>query len=267
VTNPTTDFSHLDIGACSHVGRREHNEDRYLIDRELGLVIVADGVGGHHSGEVASAITCEVIRREVASGADLRTAIERANTGVLEGVASGRGKAGMASTVVAARLAPSGYELAWVGDSRIYLWDGKLRLLSRDHSFVEEQITSGLITREEARNHPRRNVILRAVGTASGNLEAGTGRGQLAPGTCLLLCSDGITDPLDSPQLCALLSQRTGAEETCQRLVDAAYQAGGKDNITALLVVNTGRAGEQYDRGATAQAVWVFDPDTAQYEM
>jgi protein phosphatase len=138
--------------------------------------------------------------------------------------------------------------------------------LSRDHSYVEQELTNGRITREEARAHPRRNVILQAVGTRSGNLEIGSNGGQLAPGTCLLLCSDGVTDPLDSPQLCALLSQRTGAEETCQRLVDAAYQAGGKDNITALLVEHTGHADESHEGRAPDHVVWVYDPKTGRYE-
>lgn len=267
MTNPTADLHTLDIGASTHVGRRDHNEDSYLIDRELGLVIVADGVGGHQSGEVASAITCEVMQREIAAGCDLRTAIERANAGVLAAVQSGRGKAGMASTVVAARLTSSGYELAWVGDSRIYLWDGKLRLLSRDHSYVEQQVAAGLITREEARTHPRRNVILQAVGTATGSLEIGTNRGRLAPGSCLLLCSDGITDPLDSPQLCELLGSDGDAQQISQRLVDAAFQAGGTDNITALLVVHTGRAVDAREGRAPDQVVWVFNPDISQYEI
>lgn len=226
-------------------------------------MIVADGVGGQHSGAVASKITCEVIQREIAAGLDLRTAVLRANAGVLAGVASGRGKAGMASTVVAARFTSAGYELAWVGDSRIYLWDGRLRLLTRDHSYVEQQIADGLITREEARHHPRRNIILQAVGTASGNLEIGSNRGRLAPGACLLLCSDGITDPLDSPELCALLGRRTTAQATCERLVEAAFQAGGKDNITALLACYCGNAGEPHGNGSPEHVVWTYDPETA----
>jgi len=266
VTTPGDEPDLLDIAACTHVGRREHNEDRYLIDRELGLVIVADGVGGHQSGDVASAVTCEVMQREIAAGADLRTAVQRANTGVLDAVHSGRGKPGMASTVVAARLVANAYEIAWVGDSRAYLWDGKLRLLSRDHSVVEQELASGLITREEARTHPRRNVILQAVGTHGGDLDIGQNHGQLAPGSCLLLCSDGITDPLDSAQLCDVLLHRSRARETCQRLVDAAYQAGGKDNITALLVAHDDGAQAARAGRAPQMQVWVYDPRTARYE-
>lgn len=223
-------------------------------------------MGGAQCGEVASAITCEVLQREIAAGADLNAAVTAANDGVLAAVASGRGNSGMASTVVAARLAASDYELAWVGDSRVYLWDGKLHLLSRDHSFVEQELASGRITREEARTHPRRHVILQAIGTVSGQLDIGANRGRLAPGNCLLLCSDGITDALDSPRLCELLGHWTGAQDTCQRLVEAAFEAGGKDNITALLVANTRRAQDAREGRAPEHVVWVYDPKTARYE-
>ncbi len=250
----------FEFGGNTHVGRRDHNEDSFLIDRALGLAVVADGVGGHQCGELASAITCEVIQRETAAGADLCAAIQRANAGVLAAVRSGRGKAGMASTVVAARLAAGGYEIAWLGDSRAYLWDGKLHLLSRDHSFVEQQVMSGRITRDDARTHPRRNVILPAVGAGSGAREIGTNRGLLATGACLLLCSDGLTEPLDNARLCALLDAGGNAQTLSQRLVDAACQAGGSDNITALLIRATAQAGNA--GGAPDTVVWMYDPRT-----
>ena len=122
---------------ATHVGQRNHNEDAYLLDAEHGLAVVADGVGGHQAGEVASAITCEVIQRENAAGQSIEDGIRAANREVMAAVAQGRGKAGMASTVVVARFSDSDYELAWVGDSRAYLWDGQLRLLTRDHSYVQ----------------------------------------------------------------------------------------------------------------------------------
>lgn|GEM_PF-233353 len=265
--NPFVDAEHLDIGGHSDVGRREHNEDTYLIDRELGLIIVADGVGGHQCGEVASAITCEVMQREIAAGSGLIRAINRANTEVLDAVRTGRGKAGMGSTVVAVLMTENGYELAWVGDSRVYLWDGRLSLLTRDHSYVETQLASGQISLEEARTHPRRHVILQAVGSqASGNLDIGSNAGQLALNSCLLLCSDGITDPLDSAQLCQLLGHRTTAVELCQRMVNTALQCGGRDNATAVLIAYNGIAEDPRRVLAPDQVVWVYDPVTAQYE-
>jgi PPM family protein phosphatase len=265
--NPIVAVEHLEIGGHTDKGRRERNEDTYLIDRELGLSIVADGVGGHQSGEIASLLTCEVIKREIAAGSRLRAAIDRANTEVIDAVRTGRGKAGMGSTVVAVLMADNSYELAWVGDSRIYLWDGKLHLLTRDHSFVEAQRASGQISLQEARIHPRRHVILQAVGSqATGNLDIGTNSGELAPNTCLLLCSDGITDPLDDEQLCQLLSHRTTTDETCQRIVTMALRCGGSDNATAVLIAHDGIPEDPPRIMAPAQVVWVYDPVTAKYE-
>ncbi len=256
-----------DIGGHSDVGRREGNEDTYLIDRELGLIVVADGVGGHQSGDVASLLTCEVLQQEIAAGADLRAAINRANADVLDAVRTGRGEAGMGPTVVAVLMTENGYDVAWEGDSRICLWDGKLRLLTRDHSFVETQLASGQISREEARTHPRRHVILQAVGSqAMGNLDIGTNSGKLVLNSCLLLCSDGITDRLDSEQLCQLLSHRTIANETCQRIVAMALQCGGSDNATAVLIAHNGIPQDPPRIMPPAQVVWVYDPATATYE-
>ncbi len=279
--NPFVDARNLEFGGHTEKGARERNEDTYLIDRELGLAVLADGVGGHQCGEVASAITCAVLQREIAAGANLGTAIQRANTEVIAAVHSGEGKPGMAATVVAVHMTAHGYELAWVGDSRIYLWDGKLSLLTRDHSLVATELDSGRISLEEARTHPRRNVILQAVGSqATGHLDVGRNFGQLAPNSCLLLCSDGITDPLDSAQLCQLLSHRTGADETCERMVNRALQCGGTDNATAVLIAYNGTAYEPPRRMppewvapdrvapdwvAPDWVVWVYDPDTASY--
>jgi PPM family protein phosphatase len=228
----------------SDPGLRNHNEDAFRINRELGLVIVAVGVGGHEAGAVASALTCEVIEREIAAGSELVEAIHEANSEILRAVQDGRGKPHMGSTVVAVRLTATGFELAWVGDSRIYLWDGKLNLLTRDHSFVESQLASGMISAEEARTHPRKHVILQAVGMQEhGRLDIGTNSGRLAAGGCLLLCSDGVTDPLDDEHLSRLLSQRTTPQDMCRRLVNAALASGGRDNATAALIAHRG-AGE-----------------------
>jgi serine/threonine protein phosphatase PrpC len=265
--NQFVDLQDLEIGGHTDVGRRDHNEDTFLIDRELGLVVVADGVGGHQSGEIASELTCEVIQREITAGANLAQAIDSANREVIAAVETGKGKPGMGSTVVAFLITEHGYELAWVGDSRAYLWDGKLSLLTRDHSFVEAQLASGQISLEEARTHPRRNVILQAVGLqAEGTLDIGINSGQLAPDTCLLLCSDGLTDPLDNAQLSQLLNQRSSADETCHNMVEMALQGGGRDNTTAVLIVSNSSAEDSSLIAEPARVVWVYDPETADYE-
>lgn len=262
-----TSRGELETSGHTDVGKRKHNEDAFLIDRELGLYVVADGVGGHHSGEVASALTIEVIQREVAAGNDLDTAIQLANRAVIEGVETGAGKAGMATTVVACRLDGTRFEVAWIGDSRAYLWDGKLTLLTRDHSYVEAQLAAGRITQEEARVHPRRHVILQAIGLQmEGRLNVGHNSGELARGNCLLLCSDGVTDPLDNEQLSHLLGRDTPLEQTCDSLVQTALQCGGKDNATAVVLAYRRSAEQDVAPGRASEVVWVYDPDSGEYE-
>jgi serine/threonine protein phosphatase PrpC len=261
--NQFVEVDNLDIGSHTDIGRRARNEDSLLIDRDLGLVVVADGVGGHHGGEIASGLACEVLQREVAAGSSPSKAINQANTEILEAEMAGRGKSGMASTVVAVLLTQNGYEIAWLGDSRVYLWDGKLSLLTRDHSFVEEQLASGKISFEEARTHPRRNVIFQAVGLDKEvNLDIGTNSGELAPDSCLLLCSDGISDPLDYKQLAELLSCRTNADETCRRMVSAALHSGGQDNATVVLIAHNGKPDDSSRLAEPDNVVWVYDPTT-----
>jgi serine/threonine protein phosphatase PrpC len=260
-----TEASLFQFAGHTDVGRRKHNEDAFLIDPDLGLLVVADGVGGHHSGEVASALTIEVLRREISAGSDLASAIQMANNEVKAGVEIGKGKAGMATTVVALRLTGDQYELAWVGDSRAYLWDGQLKLLTRDHSFVEAQLAAGQITLEEARTHPRRHVILQAIGLQKeGSVEIGSNSGRLGAGNTLLLCSDGVTDPLDNEQLSHLIGRGTPAQDTSSSLVNTALQCGGKDNSTAVIVQY--KPESESEPGTAEQLVWAFDPDTKKYE-
>jgi serine/threonine protein phosphatase PrpC len=264
--NHYLDAENFEIGGHTDVGRRAQNEDTFLIDRELGLIVVADGVGGHQSGQVASRLTCEVLQREIAAGANLGQAIDQANREVIEAVQRGDGKPGMGSTVVALLLTQDGYDIAWVGDSRAYLWDGKLSLLTRDHSLVEAQLAAGRISLEEARTHRLRNVILQAVGLQEpGKLDIGTNAGKLAPDSCLLLCSDGVTDPLDNAQLCQLLSERTSAVDTCRRMIDKALQCGGRDNATAVLIYPHAFPQDPPAVLEPLRVAWVYDPETAEY--
>ncbi len=249
---------------ATHVGQRNHNEDAYLLDGSLSLAIVADGVGGHQAGEVASAITCEVIQREVAAGRSIEDGIRTANREVMAAVAQGRGKAGMASTVVVARFSEGDYELAWVGDSRAYLWDGQLKLLTRDHSYVQALLAKGQITLAQARNHPRKNVIVQAIGLQEDNkLEVGINCGRLAPGQVLVLCSDGLSDVLDSAVLSEILGSDRSLEARCDALVETAVQAGGRDNITVIVLPGVA-ASSQADL-LEPEVLWTFDPASGEY--
>jgi len=242
----TPETTHYDVAAHSEVGGRERNEDAFLIDHELGLFVVADGLGGHPCGDIASALTCEVIRREVAAGGGLQHSLRTANREVAAQGASRRGCAGMASTVVAIRISQQRYEVAWVGDSRAYLWHGELSALTEDHSQVQAQLAAGEITDAEARMHPGRHIVLQAIGLhANESLSVDSTRGALRPGQILLLCSDGLSDPLDEAQLALPLAETGSAREICEHLVKNALYQGGRDNCTALII----RCGEK--RGAS----------------
>ncbi len=145
----------------------------------------------------------------------------------------------MGTTVVAARVQGHRFEVAWVGDSRAYLWrDGKLAQLSQDHSYVQELIAQGSLTVEQARAHPHRNVVTQALGvTDPAHLNVATMTGELRPGMQLLLCSDGLTEEVDDRSLAQTLAQADcSAQECVDTLVAAALDGGGSDNITALLV-------------------------------
>lgn len=253
-----------DGSGATHVGQRHHNEDAYLLNPEQGLAVVADGVGGHQAGEVASAITCEVIQREVTAGHSIEEGIRAANREVMAAVAQGRGKAGMASTVVVARFSDNDYELAWVGDSRGYLWDGQLKLLTRDHSYVQALLARGQITLAQARNHPRRNVIVQAIGLQDDSkLQVGVNCGRLEPGQVLLLCSDGLSDVLDSGELSDILAADRPLRERCEALVETAVNAGGRDNITVVLL-----PGAESSGGSALlepEIIWSYDPASGEY--
>ena len=221
---------------ATHQGRRKHNEDSYYVDNQLGLYIVADGVGGQDAGEVASALVCSEISTQVKAGKSLGQAIDCANQAIARAVAEGLGKAGMASTVTALLIKDDLFEIAWLGDSRIFVWDGKLKLISRDHSLVESMLAAGEITLEEAAAHPKKNVILAALGGGDANINVGQNGGVLRAGTRFLLCSDGVSDVVPVEQVFQCLAAEQSEQDAAEQLVQAAVDAQGKDNITAVVV-------------------------------
>ena len=231
----------IEFGHLTHVGlRRELNEDTYYGDSELGLWLVADGMGGHEYGEVAAALAREAIVRGVRAGLPLAEAIRAADEEIIACSRTRGDSLPMGTTVVAARVnGGDRFEVAWVGDSRVYLWrDGKLAQLTQDHSYVQELIAQGAITADQARSHPHRNVVTQALGvTAPHQLNVETMTGELRPGMQLLLCSDGLTEEVDDAGIASVLAQGDcSAQECVDGLVAAALDGGGSDNVTVLLV-------------------------------
>ncbi|MBV2208902.1 MAG: protein phosphatase 2C domain-containing protein [Thermomonas sp.] len=230
----------IEFGHLTHVGlRRELNEDTYYGDSDLGLWLVADGMGGHEYGEVASALARETVVREISSGSSLSAAIRVADEEIIRHSRHRGDSLPMGTTIVAARITGNRFEIAWVGDSRIYLWhDDTLTQISHDHSYVQELIAQGAISAEQARSHPHRNVVTQALGvTTPDQLNIETRVGELRPGMQLLLCSDGLTEEVDDPHIAQVLSHHEcSAQECVDGLVAAALDGGGSDNITVVLV-------------------------------
>ncbi len=230
----------LEFGHLTHAGlRRSLNEDTYYGDGELSLWLVADGMGGHLNGEIASAIARETVVREVRAGNSLDGAIRLAGEEITR-ASHGRSETlPMGTTLVAARLRGAHYQVAWVGDSRAYLWRPQgLLQLSQDHSYVQELVANGSLTHEQARSHPQRNVVTQALGvTDPRQLRVEQCEGELQPGMQLLLCSDGLTEEVDDRGIARILAHtECSAQECVDGLVAAALDGGGSDNITVLLI-------------------------------
>ncbi len=231
----------LVYGAATDVGRvREGNEDGYLIDEAMGLVALADGMGGHLGGEVASATALEALRAGVTSGNPLRESIEEANRAVYAKSLTDPSLHGMGTTLTAGTLVSGGTLLiGHVGDSRAYLFrDGDLRRLTTDHSHVEELVRDGKITEDEAAVHPMRSVITRALGIDE-SVDVDVYPVELAPGDLVVLCSDGLTDMVHEDAIAAELRRESDATRAATRLVDTANRAGGVDNITVVVIAVT----------------------------
>ena len=233
----------ISIIGATHPGQREYNEDCYAADTAAGLAIVADGMGGYACGEVASDIVKQTLEQASAKGGDLAAAIAEAHDAVIDAASADKTKAGMGSTAVAAKFDGLNYQVAWVGDSRAYLWDGEseLKQITRDHSYVESLLSTGAISYEEAINHPNRNLITQAVGVAAeGGLQVGELQGRLAAGQQLILCSDGLVDEVLDHDIAKLLAESADPEEALNTLIRAAVVAGGHDNITVVIVTADG---------------------------
>ena len=226
------------FGHGTHVGlKRDHNEDTYGAEPALGLWLVADGMGGHEHGEVASALARDTVIEMVREGHNLAEAIEEADHRIINHSKSRGESLPMGTTVVAALVNASKFQVAWVGDSRIYRWNGDLEQLSNDHSYVQELVEQGAISAEQARTHPHRNVVTQALGvTEPDELRVETMEGALPQGEKLLLCSDGLTEEVSDEDIAAILSGDFDLQETVDHLIVRALDHGGSDNITVVLI-------------------------------
>ncbi|MFO7742779.1 MAG: Stp1/IreP family PP2C-type Ser/Thr phosphatase [Anaerolineae bacterium] len=252
-------LSRFEIGWATDVGRmRDHNEDSALViaaaqdgdDSQplFGLFVVADGMGGHRSGEVASSLAARVTAHHVARQCYLPSLMDRqrdadqpALTEVLVGAVRAANDAvsqqvpGGGTTLTCALVLGSQAYVAHVGDSRAYVLDqAGLEQITHDHSLVDRLVETGQLTRDEAAVHPQRNVLYRAVGQSSA-LEVDTYVRRIPPGEHLLLCSDGLWDMVSGVDIVALIEQAPSLQKACDDLVAAANEAGGRDNVTAIL--------------------------------
>jgi PPM family protein phosphatase len=228
----------LVTGSATDVGRvREGNEDGLLVDETMGLVAVADGMGGHQAGEVASATALEALRAAVRSGRPIRDAIVEANEAVYDKAEDNSELRGMGTTITAGTLASGGTLLiAHVGDSRAYLLrDSDLSQITDDHSLVEEMVRDGQLTPEQAAVHPQRSIITRALGIDA-EVEVALYPVELRPGDRLMLCSDGLTTMVSADDIAAILRRESDPQRAARQLIDAANEAGGEDNVTAVVV-------------------------------
>ncbi|KQX61892.1 PP2C family serine/threonine-protein phosphatase [Angustibacter sp. Root456] len=231
------------VGAASDVGhRRQRNEDGVLA--EGSVFVVADGMGGHAAGDVASRLVVDAFRelapRDDLRAADVLAALRTANAQMLQSSAKHPEQSGMGTTATGLVVVRAGGQPHWavfnVGDSRVYQYvDGELRQVSVDHSEVQELLDAGELTAEEARAYPRRNIVTRSLGhDPMPQVDLWVVPQQ--PGERFVICSDGLTDEVEDTVIADVMAADDPPQRTAERLVEAALSAGGRDNVTAIVV-------------------------------
>ena len=234
---------------------RKHNEDNFLIQPDQGLFVVADGLGGHAAGEVASLIVVDKIGDFIThtserdrtwpveyeaglsyDGNRLKAALMLADEGILNDIKANPERESMGSTVVACLAQGDRATLVHVGDSRAYLLNPEgIRQITQDHSWVAEQVANGILTPEEARHHPFRNVITQALGNG-GDLDVSVQEIQVKESDRILLCSDGLSGMVQDRAIWEIVQQAPNLEAAAEKLVSKAMENGGEDNITVILI-------------------------------
>ena len=230
-----------DIGKC-----REINQDYISVSEEpIGnlpnLFLVADGMGGHKAGDLASEYTVAKVQEAVSKSMQtiphqiLKGAFQYANQKLLEKAGESDSYTGMGTTLVAATVKNDAVYVVNVGDSRLYKIGDKIEQITEDHSLVEEMVRMGEISKEQARNHPDKNIITKAMGV-SDTVEPDYFDTDLQKGECLLMCSDGLTNMVSDRQIKEIVELRTDLESCAKELIRAANQNGGRDNIAVVLI-------------------------------
>ncbi len=238
-------FIPLEFSAATHPGlKRDNNEDCFLSDPKAGLWLVADGMGGHEAGEVASAIVRDTIEKLALQTGNfsLSEAIQSSHQTILSSAENGIGAFGMGSTVVVLFSRNKNYQIGWVGDSRAYLWTpsndgGTLTRLSTDHSYVQMLFVAGTITAEEVESHPDKNIITQCLGMQElTRVNVDITQGQWQKNQWILLCSDGLTDELSDKAIAQILADNHDSQTAVDELLNKALIKGGHDNITLQII-------------------------------
>lgn len=234
-------FALTDVGQ-----KRKINQDSVFASAEPvgnlpNLFIVADGMGGHNAGDFASRYAVNTVRESIATGSGqnpvmlIREAIELANQGILDEAAAHEEMRGMGTTIVVTTIVGNYAYTANVGDSRLYLYDGDLMQITKDHSLVEEMVRLGEISEDDARNHPDRHIITRALG-ATRTVDIDFFDFRVEPDSRILMCSDGLSNMVDDVQIRRILEKPQEVSETATELVNTANMNGGKDNIAVIII-------------------------------
>lgn len=231
----------------THTGRRQNNEDSLFAPAcaDGFFAVVADGMGGHNAGEVASRIVVDTIVKtlegtdpEMITDNNVRNILADANVSVYQNASENPGRIGMGSTATVAVFSCRQVIIGQIGDSRAYLFRaGTLKQITKDHSYVQLLVDNGYISNEEARHHPQKNIITRAIGTEAA-VEPDVYAISFKDGDMLLLCTDGLNNVVTDDEIAAIISR--DIETAAERLVDAALQAGGTDNISVIIACKGG---------------------------
>lgn len=250
-------------GVRSDIGRmRQRNEDAYLV--KDSLFVVADGMGGHRGGDVASTLAVESIESGASAKVTLEelvAEIQKANRAVLERGEADRDLRGMGTTITAVIAEDAKAHVAHVGDSRAYLLrDGALQQLTEDHTLVQRMVREGRLTEDEAAHHPQRSVLTRALGVDE-DIPVDELSLDVHPGDRLLLCSDGLTSMVDRGRIQKILERERDPQAACDKLIDAANRAGGDDNITVIVLDFEQDGGDSTTQVAPASGTSSSDED------